>query len=217
MICIVCKNQKAVDFKNIKQKRYWKCSYCEAIFLDKEFYLSSNNEYNHYLTHNNDVNDPRYKKFLSNLMLPLIERIKLNSIGLDYGCGPGPALSLMLREKGYKMFNYDPFFHPEKRNLLKKYDFICCTETAEHFHNPFGEFTRFNELLNNNGTIGIMTNFHSEQDIFENWYYIKDPTHVVFYNKKTFQIIAKIFDWDCEFLGNNLVFLKKNYNEVLNY
>ena len=210
MICIVCKNQEAVDFKNIKQKRYWKCSYCEAIFLDKEFYLSSNDEYKHYLTHNNDVNDPRYKQFLSNLMLPLIERIKLNSIGLDYGCGPGPALSLMLREKGYQMFNYDPFFHYKKRNLLKKYDFICCTETVEHFHNPFGEFTRFNELLNNNGTIGIMTNFHSEQDIFENWYYIKDPTHVVFYNKKTFQIIAKIFDWDSEFLGNNLVFLKKN-------
>ena len=210
MICIVCKNQEAVDFKNIKQKRYWKCSFCEAIFLDKEFYLSSNDEYKHYLTHNNDVNDPRYKQFLSNLMLPLIDRIKLNSIGLDYGCGPGPALSLMLKEKGYKMFNYDPFFHPEKRNLLKKYDFISCTETAEHFHNPFGEFTKFNELLNNNGTIGIMTNFHSEQDIFENWYYIKDPTHVVFYNKKTFQIIAKIFDWDSEFLGNNLVFLKKN-------
>ena len=210
MICIVCKNQKGVDFKNIKPKRYWKCGYCEAIFLDKEFYLSSNDEYKHYLTHNNDVNDPRYKKFLSNLMLPLIERIKLNSIGLDYGCGPGPALSLMLREKGYQMFNYDPFFHPEKNNLLKKYDFISCTETAEHFHNPFCEFTRFNELLNNNGVIGIMTNFHSEQDIFENWYYIKDPTHIVFYNKKTFQIIAKIFDWDSEFLGNNLVFLKKN-------
>ena len=99
---------------------------------------------------------------------------------------------------------------PSKKNLLKKYDFISCSETVEHFHNPFGEFTKFNELLNNNGTIGIMTNFHSEQDIFENWYYIKDPTHVVFYNKKTFQIIAKIFDWESEFLGNNLVFLKKN-------
>ena len=210
MICIVCKNQEAVDFKNIKQKRYWKCSYCEAIFLDKEFYLSSNDEYKHYLTHNNDVNDPRYKKFLSNLMLPLIERMKLNSIGLDYGCGPGPALSLMLREKGYQMFNYDPFFHPKKSNLLKKYDFISCSETVEHFHNPFYEFTRFNELLNDGGIIGIMTNFHSKENIFENWYYIKDPTHVVFYNKKTFQIIAKIFDWDCEFLGNNLVFLKKN-------
>jgi len=210
VICIVCKNQEAVDFKNIKQKRYWKCSYCEAIFLDKEFYLSSNDEYKHYLTHNNDVNDPRYKKFLSNLMFPLIERIKLNSIGLDYGCGPGPALSLMLREKGYQMFNYDPFFHPKKSNLLKKYDFISCSETVEHFHNPFYEFTRFNELLNDGGIIGIMTNFHSKENIFENWYYIKDPTHVVFYNKKTFQIIAKIFDWDSEFLGNNLVFLKKN-------
>ena len=120
MICIVCKNQEAVDFKNIKQKRYWKCNYCEAIFLDKEFYLSSDDEHKHYLTHNNDVNDERYKKFLSNLMLPLIDRIKLKSIGLDYGCGPGPALSIMLREKGYQMFNYDPFFHPKKSNLSKK-------------------------------------------------------------------------------------------------
>ena len=209
MICIVCKHNNAVVFKNIKQKRYWKCSYCEAIFLDEKFYLSSKDEYKHYLTHNNDVNDPRYKKFLSHLILPLIERIKLNSIGLDYGCGPGPALSLILKEKGYQMFNYDPFFHPKKRNLLKKFDFISCTETVEHFHNPFSEFKRFNELLNNNGIIGIMTNFHSKQYIFENWYYIKDPTHVIFYNKKTFQIIAKIFKWDCEFLGNNLVFFKK--------
>ena len=137
MICIVCKNQKASVFTNIKQKRYWNCSYCESIFLDKEFYLNFNDEHKHYLTHNNDVNDPRYKQFLSNLMLPLIDRIKLNSIGLDYGCGPGPALSLMLQEKGYQMFNYDPFFHPKKSNLLKKYDFISCSETVEHFHNPF--------------------------------------------------------------------------------
>ena len=212
MICIVCKNQRAKEYKNIEQKRYWKCSYCEAIFLDKKFYLSSNDEYKHYLTHNNDLNDPRYKKFLSHLTLPLIERIKLNSIGLDYGCGPGPALSLMLREKGYQMFNYDPFFHPKKSNLLKKYDFISCSETVEHFHNPFYEFTRFNELLNDGGIIGIMTNFHSKENIFENWYYIKDPTHVVFYSKNTFLIIAKMFKWDCEFLNNNLVFFKKIYN-----
>ena len=44
---------------------------------------------------------------------------------------------------------------------------------------------------NNNGTIGIMTNFHSEQDIFENWYYTKDPTHVVFYNKKSISNYCK--------------------------
>ena len=212
MICIICKQNKAAVFKNIKQKRYWKCNYCEAIFLDKEFYLSSDDEHKHYLTHNNDVNDERYKKFLSNLMLPLIGRIKLKSIGLDYGCGPGPALSLMLREKGYQVFNYDPFFHPKKSNLLKTYDFISCSETVEHFHNPFYEFTRFNELLNDGGIIGIMTNFHSKENIFENWYYIKDPTHVVFYSKNTFLIIAKMFKWDCEFLNNNLVFFKKIYN-----
>ena len=49
----------------------------------------------------------------------------------------------------------------------------------------------------------------NKENIFENWYYIKDPTHVVFYTKNTFLIIAKMFKWDCEFLNNNLVFFKK--------
>ena len=61
-----------------------------------------------------------------------------------------------------------------------------------------------------NFKLSLIKNADDKQGQFQNWYYIKDPTHVVFYNKKTFQIIAKIFDWDSEFLGNNLVFLKKN-------
>ena len=33
-------------------------------------------------------------------MKPLIKELKENSTGLDYGCGPGPALAKMLKEKG---------------------------------------------------------------------------------------------------------------------
>jgi hypothetical protein len=37
---------------------------------------------------------------------------KDNLHGLDYGCGPGPTLSSMFREKGFKMADYDLFFKP---------------------------------------------------------------------------------------------------------
>ena len=43
-----------------------------------------------------------------------------------------------------------------------------------------------------------MTNFYTEERLFENWYYVRDPTHVVFYCKETIEYIAKIFNWKIE-------------------
>ena len=181
MICIVCKNSNTEVFAHFDDKKYWKCGTCKAIYLDKRNYLHSKEEYAHYLTHNNDIEDERYKLFLSKLMNPLIKELKENSTGLDYGCGPGPALAKMLEEIGHKIYVYDPFFFPIHENLSKKYDFICCTETIEHFHDPYKEFYNFNELIINKGVIGLMTNFYTDDNLFVDWYYRKDPTHVVFY------------------------------------
>ena len=77
---------------------------------------------------------------------------------------------------------------------------------------PYYEFDKINNLLDNNSWFGVMTTFLPKDELFENWYYIKDPTHVAFYSKNTFLIIGKMFKWDCEFLSNNLVFFKKIYN-----
>ena len=209
MICIVCKNSNTEVFANLDDKKYWKCGTCKAIYLDKRNYLHSKEEYAHYLTHNNDIEDERYKLFLSKLMNPLIKELKENSTGLDYGCGPGPALAKMLEEIGHKIYVYDPFFFPIHENLSKKYDFICCTETIEHFHDPYKEFHNFNELIINKGVIGLMTNFYTDDNLFEDWYYRKDPTHVVFYCEETFYSLAKIFKWNCKINEKNIVIFKK--------
>ena len=209
MICIVCKSTNTETFAHFDHKKYWKCGTCKVIYLDKKFYLNSQDEYAHYLTHNNDIEDESYKQFLSKLMNPLINKLKEYSTGLDYGCGPGPALAKMLEEKGHRMSIYDPFFFPIYENLTKKYDFICCTETIEHFHKPYEEFHNFNKLILEKGVIGLMTNFYSDNNLFENWYYRKDPTHVVFYCEETFYSIAKIFNWNCEIIEKNIVIFKK--------
>ena len=46
-----------------------------------------------------------------------------------------------------------------------------------------------------------MTCFLTTGEAFDKWYYRRDPTHVVFYAEKTFEVIAKQRDWKCEMTG----------------
>ena len=159
--------------------------------------------------HNNDVDDPEYRKFLSKLFDPLIKKLKKESRGLDYGCGPGPALASMLREEGFSVDIYDPYFFPDESYRDKVYDFITCTEAAEHFYEPQKEFNKLDQVLADKGILGVMTNFYEDTINFEDWYYRKDPTHVVFYTVKTLQCIAEERSWKVDIQSKNVVFFKK--------
>ena len=44
---------------------------------------------------------------------------------------------------------------------------------------------------------------------FKNWYYRKDPTHVVFYCEKTFDVIAQQRNWSCEVISKDIVLFNK--------
>ena len=134
-----------------------------------------------------------YRSFLNRLAEPLSQCLKLGNIGLDYGCGVLPLMEILFREKGLFMHSYDPFFFPEKQLLGKKYDFITCSETAEHFFEPRVEFEKLFSMLKPGGFLGIMTQFSPLRAEFANWYYAKDPTHVCFYSPATLQWIADFF------------------------
>ena len=209
MRCRVCHSKNTEIFTEIDSKTYWECLNCFAKFLDKSHFLSKDQEYAHYCTHQNKIYDPDYRRFLSKLSIPLKRYLMAHSEGLDYGCGPGPALSVMLEEDGYKMCKYDPFFFPDKKIFLKQFDFVTCSETAEHFHNPNYEFKIIDKMLKPSGVLGIMTSFLTKELVFENWFYNKDPTHVVFYSPATFEIIAKQRGWRIQFIDVNIVIFKK--------
>jgi len=55
-----------------------------------------------------------------------------------------------------------------------------------------------------------MTTFIPKNEKFEDWYYRRDPTHVVFYNEKTFEIIASRRKWKTEYLEKNIIIFKKD-------
>ena len=207
--CIVCHSNLVESFSTLDKNKYWKCNFCQAKFLDKHYFIDEVSEKDRYLEHENVIEDPRYRNFLSRLSVPLVERLNANSKGLDFGCGPGPALADILVKDGYEVDLYDPFFFPNQNIFSNQYDFITCTETVEHFHNPFEEFKKLDDLLIKGGWLGIMTNFLTEEEAFEKWYYRRDPTHVTFYSEETFKVIGKQRNWDLEIISKNIVIFKK--------
>lgn len=189
---------------------YFKCPVCRGVFLSKEFYLAEEEEKKRYLEHNNDVNDPAYREFAR----PAADYITANfpprtSEGLDFGAGTGPVVSRLLEEKGFSAAPYDPFFHPGRECLERKYDFIIASEVIEHFKNPHAEFKLLESLLKSPGALAVRTHLFEEGEVFENWYYRKDPTHVFFYTVKTLEWIKKGFNFSGLEVNGKLIILKK--------
>jgi SAM-dependent methyltransferase len=196
--CPLCRGRDVAAFVEVDQKQYLRCPTCQLTFVAPAAWLSQEAEHTHYLSHENNVDDPGYRRFLSRLADPLLERLPVHSCGLDYGCGPGPALAHILREAGHDVALYDPFFEVHEGALAATYDFVTCTEVAEHFHDPAKEFDLFDRLLRPGGWLGIMTCFLTDDDKFAAWHYRKDPTHVVFYKHATLAMIASRLGWHFE-------------------
>lgn len=196
--CPLCASADVAPHAERRGTRYWRCAVCRLVFLDPAQRLDAAAERAHYGTHENDPADPGYRAFLARLADPLGERLVPGAEGLDYGCGPGPALSGMMRERGFRMRDYDPFFAPDADALARTYDFVTCSETAEHFHHPAAEFARLDGLLRPGGWLGVMTEMRDDARDFVNWRYARDPTHAVFYHPDTLRWIADAFGWRME-------------------
>lgn len=193
MKCPLCHAPSSGEPITAHGRRYHDCPTCGLIHLAPADWLAPADELAHYRLHQNDPDDPRYRAFLDRLAAPLREVLPPNAIGLDYGCGPGPTLSVMLGERGHATTDYDPFFVPDTGALRKQYDFITCSETAEHFHDPLGEFTRLFGMLRPRGVLGVMTEMVRDTQSLVAWRYARDPTHVCFYRPHTMQWIAARF------------------------
>ena len=189
---------------------FLQCTNCKLVFVPSDFHLTLTQQRDRYLEHNNDPMDSEYRAFLSRLRGPLLPLLKEGDVGLDFGCGPGPALAQMLRESGYKVDLYDPLFQDNKSVLEKNYDFVTCTETIEHFSNPAFDFALLDSVVKDGGVLGVMTSILYEEVIFEDWHYKLDPTHVSFYTPLTMEWLSNKFNWVIKSTHKNVyLFIKQ--------
>jgi hypothetical protein len=186
-----------------------RCPRCALVYVPPRFYLSATAEQAEYDKHENHVDDPGYRKFLSRLFVPLNGFLAPASSGLDYGCGPGPALAQMLREAGHTMAIYDPFYAPDKAVLDNSYDFITATEVVEHMHRPGVDLSRLWGMLEPNGILGVMTKLVLDSSAFSTWHYKNDPTHVCFFSAETWHWWAREYAAQLKFLEADVVLLTK--------
>jgi SAM-dependent methyltransferase len=206
--CILC-NSLHTKILHENLYTYFRCENCKLVFADPAERLSPDQEKKRYDQHENDPNDPDYRDFLNQLFEPLNHLLPSGSTGLDYGSGPGPALSIMFEEAGHTMSIFDPFYDNDTSVLNQTYDFITATETAEHFYNPAREFNKLWSMLKPGGYLGIMTLLLPDTGSFHKWHYTNDDTHVTFYAKNTFRWIAKTFSADLTFHGNRVIIMRK--------
>lgn len=177
--------------------------------MDTNQRLSPSEEKSRYDQHENNSEDVRYRSFLNQLFEPLEKQLGRESFGLDFGSGPGPTLSIMFEERGHQMNIFDPFYANYPSVFEHQYDFITCTETAEHLFNPRREFERLWSCLKPGGYLGIMTKLVPSIETFPKWYYRRDDTHVTFYCDETLHWMAGLWDASVDLIGDNVAIFKK--------
>lgn len=211
LTCPLCllKFESVNVFFQDKKRSYHQCPQCSLVFVHPDERLTPEQELKEYRLHENHIDDEGYRKFLNRALTPLLSTIDSFTNALDFGCGPGPLLAMMLKEHGLQTSIYDPFFFPSRDVLDKTYSLITCTEAIEHFHYPHKEWSLWQSLIKSGGVILVMTKRVINQERFKQWHYKNDPTHVCFFSEDTFRYLGQKYQYDVQFPTNDVVLMKK--------
>ncbi len=211
--CKICHCNTSVIKDEKTDKIYHRCLNCDYIFMDDKYYLDASLEKKHYDNHNNNLESLGYVKMFEKLIEEFVSPdAKDIKTALDFGCGEGEVLPILLERVGISCDKYDLFYFPKKVYADKKYDLICCTEVIEHLVNPLDTIKELLSHLNKDGYLLLMTYFHpSDDEKFLEWFYIKDMTHIGFFSFKTFEYLTS--ELGLKIVKNNsknIVLLKNN-------
>lgn len=195
-------------------RRYLRCPRCQLTFLSTAQLPDRTAEKAQYDLHENRPDDTGYRRFLDQLATPLSGYLPVGAEGLDFGCGPGPALAGLLTERGFPTAVYDPIYADDNQVLERRYDFVTCTEVLEHLHWPAQEWRRFGELVRPGGWLGLMTRWLTDDGHFPRWHYRRDPTHVCFWKPETFRWLAARHGWEPVLMDNPIALLRRTQDPV---
>jgi len=196
-------------FSQGESRDYYSCSNCSFVFVPEEFFLSPELEKSQYDSHQNFTDDLVYQNYLKQIMDPVLDRVSPNASGLDFGSGPGPALSLMFEKNGFKTDIYDAYYAPNEEVFEKSYDFITACEVVEHLFDPKMELDRLFSLVKPGGILAVKTQLLPPEDKFSLWYYKRDKTHVCFFSEQSLNFLAERWNATLEFVQPNVMIFTK--------
>nr|WP_299240739.1 class I SAM-dependent methyltransferase [uncultured Halomonas sp.] len=207
--CPLCAHDDIVHYHRDRRRDYWQCRRCALVFVAACQQLGPEAEKAVYDRHRNSPQDMGYRRFLSRLFVPLQARLTPGAHGLDFGCGPGPTLSVMFEEAGHPVALYDIYYAPERGVLEHSYDFITASEVIEHLASPGHVLTELVEQLHPGGWLGLMTKRVTSREAFADWHYIQDPTHISFFSEATLRWLGKRLGLQVFFPAADVVIMQK--------
>ncbi|MEN8147732.1 MAG: class I SAM-dependent methyltransferase [Campylobacterota bacterium] len=215
MNCKICNEPVTAFYDDYMTCQTYHCKACEFIFKDEEAVISLDKERKVYQQHNNTEENLGYvamfQDFIDKTIIPYKDQIQT---ALDFGSGPNPVLAKILKRNGFETDHYDKFFSPEKVYEEKSYDLITSTEVMEHISDVQSVMTLFAQHLNTGGFLALMTQFHpDDQEAYLNWWYRRDPTHIVFFRPKSFALLAQQHGFTLRYHDDKkLILLQKERN-----
>jgi len=210
--CVLCKKKTDSFLDEKTYIKYYHCIQCEFISKSPELYQTIEKQKERYTLHNNTEEDEGYKAYFQRFLDFTLPHVGNPKKALDFGCGATSLLSQILETKDITCEYFDPIYYPNTLDNSKKYDLIMSTEVFEHLHHPKKTFESLMSRLEKGGYLAIQTQFHTnDKEVFKKWYYHQDLTHIVFFTKKSFEVLAKMYDSEVVASnGKNIVILRKN-------
>lgn len=185
--CPLCATPTAPHHRS-KTREFLRCPRCELVHVPERFQLDVEQERAVYDLHDNHPEDAGYQRFLRRAVDPLLALLQPGASGLDFGCGPGPTVSTLLRRAGHHCADYDPLYRNDPALLEQTYDFVISTEVVEHLRSPAPTLQRVFDLA---PIVVLMTKRTTTAAAFATWHYHHDPTHIVFYADATMRWLAE--------------------------
>ncbi len=183
--CPACQGSGSGYALDPKGRDYLRCPSCKLIYLRAEQRPSLDEERRRYLLHQNGPDNKGYRDYLSNFLKDFFyPYCPAPAVVLDFGSGPEPLLTNILREEGYASLAYDPFFSEQCLEAQGPFAAVIAHEVLEHCANPLETLGIMVKLLKPGGLILISTHFPPpEADAFLSWWYRQDKTHICFFSQ----------------------------------
>lgn len=173
--------------------------------MDPRYLLPPKEEEYRYSQHENSLENRGYVEYLTTFAdhtirryVPVFGDSLANSPGdstphvLDFGSGPTPVFSELLKRWGYQVSIYDPFFAQNQQWDTQNYHAITSIEVFEHLTDPLGVLKKLSSLLLPGGYIFLRTQLHwDDQERFSTWWYPIDETHITFFHQETIEFLGE--------------------------
>jgi transcription initiation factor TFIIIB Brf1 subunit/transcription initiation factor TFIIB len=189
--CPLCLEHNTQEYSRDKVRSYFICSHCEIIFVPRDQLITQEQEKQRYDSHQNDKENLNYQNYLKKIVSEILPSLEKEDIGLDFGCGITDLMGQLFKTKSFAVDSFDLYFFPEKNIWKKTYNFIILSEVIEHLRNPQSEMQGLRQILLAHGQLFIKTKLHpNKKELFDNWFYKRDNTHVQFFNLVSLKELA---------------------------